>query len=407
MIGWIRYALCISVVSSMVTGCESPQPSVGLLGAEHASRPLDVRSYGVIYSFQGTGDAELPLWEDAPLLVSRGLLYGTAAGGNSGDGCGVSCGTAFEVSPGGAESVLYRFKGEPDAGNPFGPLINVGGTMYGVAAGGGSTGNGAIYALDSSGNERVVYSFKGGSDGSLPAGPLTALNGTLYGTTAEGGKSGLGTIFSVTPSGEERVLHSFKYRSDGAHPYGGVTVLHSLLYGTAAGGGTYGVGAVFVVSASGKERVIYNFAYGTDGAAPTGPLTAVSGRLYGTTTDGGGQNYDGTVFEVTSSGEEHVLHRFLKSLTDGQFPESALLYQNSKFYGTTSSGGKYGVGTIFVVTRSGSERLLHSFESVPDGRYPTGSLTAINDVLYGSTTEGGTGACSYGDGCGTIFELQP
>jgi hypothetical protein len=71
---------------------------------------------------------------------------------------------------------------------------------------------------------------------------------------------------------------------------------------------------VFAVNTSGKERVIYNFEYGTDGAAPAAPLTSVDG-MYGTTTDGGGQNYSGAVFVVTESGTERVLHRFLKSLT--------------------------------------------------------------------------------------------
>lgn len=403
---FVRCALCLSVAASLLTGCASTQEPIGAFGTE-VGRPLKVQSYDVTYSFQASDDAELPLSEDAPLLDSGGLFYGTAAGGNTGEGCGVSCGTAFEVSPAGVESVLYRFKGEPDAGNPFGPLAGFEGTMYGVAASGGSSGNGAIYTLDVSGNERVLYSFKGGNDGSLPAGPLTVFDGKLYGTTAEGGKDNLGTVFVMTPSGKETVLHSFTYRSDGAHPYGGVTELGGKLYGTTADGGTYAVGTVFAVNTSGKERVIYNFEYGTDGAAPAAPLTSVGGKLYGTTTDGGGQNYSGTVFVVTESGTERVLHRFLKSLTDGAFPSSTLLYHNNKFYGTTNLGGKHGVGTVFAVTKSGTERLLHSFEGVPDGRYPTGGLTAIGETLYGTTNEGGTGACAYNDGCGTVFALRP
>lgn len=401
-----RFAVLTGIASAFVVGCGSQLP-IGAPGAAPASRPLANRSYAVIYSFQASGDADMPAWEDAPLLSSSGLLYGTAAGGNTGDGCGVSCGTVFDVSPSGTESVLYEFKGQPDGGNPFGPLISVGGTMYGVVGGGGSSGNGAIFSFDSSGNEKLVYSFKGGDDGAFPAGPLTAFDGTLYGSTVDGGKDNLGTVFSLQPSGKERVLHSFVYKADGAHPYGGVTVLNGKLYGTTADGGTYAVGAVFAISTAGKEQVVYNFQYGTDGAAPTGQLTVADGKLYGTTTDGGGQNYQGIVFEVTPSGGEHVLHRFLKSLTDGEFPEGTLLYHNGEFYGTTLLGGKYGLGTVFALTKSGAETVLHYFKALPDGRYPTGSLSAIGNVLYGTTSEGGTGGCSYGDGCGTVFALHP
>jgi uncharacterized repeat protein (TIGR03803 family) len=402
-----RCALGICVTVALLPACGGSQPPIGTTDARSAARPLASHSYQVIYNFQASNDAELPLWEDAPLLYSGGLLYGTAAGGNTGEGCGVSCGTAFEVSQSGEESLLYTFKGQPDSGNPFGALISFQGTIYGVAGSGGSSGNGAIFALDSSGNERVVYSFKGGSDGAFPAGPLTTFDGTLYGTTTEGGTYGFGTVFALEPSGNERVLHSFKRGADGEHPYGGVTVLDGELYGTTSSGGTYGFGTVFGASPSGKERVIYSFEYGTDGAAPTGQLTAADGKLYGTTTDGGGDGYLGTVFEVTPSGMERVLHRFLQSIVDGEFPEGTLLHQNGKFYGTTSSGGRHGLGTVFVVTTSGKEHILHNFATVPDGRYPTGGLTAINNVFYGTTAEGGTGACAYGDGCGTVFALHP
>lgn len=378
-----------------------------LPAAGSLSRPLANRSYHVIYSFQAANDAELPLWADAPLLYSGGLLYGAATGGNSGPGCGVSCGTLFSVSPSGSEKLLYKFNGQSDGGDPFGPLVSYEGMMYGVTSGGGSSGNGVIFALDSYGNERVVYGFKGGSDGAFPAGSLTEFNGALYGTTTEGGSDGFGTIFVLQTSGAERVLHSFAKGADGEHPYAGLTVLDGNLYGTTDGGGTYGFGTVFVIGPAGKERPVYSFAYGTDGAAPTAPLTAVGGKLYGTTTDGGGENYLGTVFEVTPSGSEQVLHRFLESTTDGYFPESTLLYRKGKFYGTTVLGGRSGLGTVFVVTKSGVERVVHNFQTVPDGRYPTGGLTEINNTLYGTTSEGGTGACAYGDGCGTVFALHP
>jgi uncharacterized repeat protein (TIGR03803 family) len=399
------FVLSFNAAAALLAGCGGSQTATG---AVPQSRSIGGPSYEIIYSFQGGNDAELPYSQDAPLTYSGGVFYGMAAGGTTGEGCGVSCGTAFEVTPTGSESVLYVFKGEPDSGNPFGPLIVVDGSMYGVGASGGTHGDGTIYTLDSSGNERVVYSFKGGKDGSFPEGPLTLFSGELYGTTVDGGADNLGTVFAVTTSGKEHVLHSFRYRHDGAHPAGGVIVLDGELYGTTYDGGTYGFGTVFAVSASDKEHVVYNFEYGNDGAAPGAPLTAVGVNLYGTTTDGGGSGYNGTVFEVTPSGTERVLHRFSENLIDGQFPETVLVYRSGKFYGTTLLGGKYGDGTVFVMSKSGAkERLLHSFAGVPDGRYPTGGLAAIGSVFYGTTNEGGTGSCPYGDGCGTVFALHP
>ena len=61
----------------------------------------------------------------------------------------------------------------------------------------------------------------------------------------------------------------------------------------------------------GRERVLHRFKGGKDGASPVG-LIAVSGKLYGTTEgragvddengaaqDSGGEDYNGTVFEVS------------------------------------------------------------------------------------------------------------
>ena len=92
-----RFALSISA-AAMLAACGGSPPPISAPDAKSAARPLASRSYQVIYSFQASNDAELPLSEDAPLLDSGGLLYGTAAGGNTGKGCGVSCGTAFGVS---------------------------------------------------------------------------------------------------------------------------------------------------------------------------------------------------------------------------------------------------------------------------------------------------------------------
>ncbi len=57
----------------------------------------------------------------------------------------------------------------------------------------------------------------------------------------------------------------------------------------------------------------------------------------------------GTVFSVSPSGTEHVLHAF-KSSSEGSGPRAPLVADAGSLYGTTSMGGATQVGTIFKVT---------------------------------------------------------
>jgi uncharacterized repeat protein (TIGR03803 family) len=84
-------------------------------------------------------------------------------------------------------------------------LLNVGGTLYGTTSlgGGGANGQGTVFSITPAGAETVVYAFRGGSDGSEALGDLIRVKDKLYGTTASGGGSGCkgggcGTVFSIT-----------------------------------------------------------------------------------------------------------------------------------------------------------------------------------------------------------------
>lgn len=406
-----RRVTALAGIALILSGCAVPH--VVPNGATELRNAFTQRhqthaSYEVLYSFQGGSDGELPVSADAPLtLGEQGVLYGTTSAGY-GIGCGTICGngTVFEVTHLGAEHVLYGFNGKPDGAAPTGPVIGVDGAWYGVTGGGGATDNGAIFTVDNSGDEQIIYSFKGGTDGSLPFGTLTNYGGKLYGTTSFGGANNLGTVYELNRSGRERVRYSFKPGTDGQHPYAGLVAENGTLYGTTGDGGKYGYGTVFAITPTGKERVVYSFEYADDGAAPAAQLTAIGNNLYGTTTDGGGNGLcAGTVFRVSLSGSERVLHRFNWSAGDGCDPASTLLEVNGKLYGTTQLGGSVGDGVIFSITLAGKERVIHNFAGAPDGMYPTGGLAAISDTLYGTTTEGGTGPCYNNLGCGTIFAL--
>jgi uncharacterized repeat protein (TIGR03803 family) len=138
----------------------------------------------------------------------------------------------------------------------------------------------------------------------------------------------------------------------GAHPYAGLINVKSTLYGTTIGGCAKDHGTVFAITTSGKERVLYSFKdyYDGDGALPLAGLTNLKGTLYGTTEVGGtgsGSNYDhGTIFAVTRSGTETVLHSF-GGPGDGYWPHAGLINVKGRLYGTTELGaGKY-YGTVF------------------------------------------------------------
>lgn len=121
-----------------------------------------------------------------------------------------------------------------------------------------------------------------------------------------------------------------------------------------------------------------------DGYSPTRGLIVVKGTLYGTTGSGGTYSY-GTVYSITKSGEETVLHSFAGN-GDGANPNSELLDVNGTLYGTTESGGAYNKGTVFSVTPRGEEKVLHSFDyTLTNGGPPAGGLIDVSGTFYGVT----------------------
>jgi uncharacterized repeat protein (TIGR03803 family) len=277
----------------------------------------------------------------------------------------------FGITPSGHETVLHGFAGSPDGSQPQAALLNVNGTVYGTTADGGANkcNCGTVFSITLGDKEKVLYSFGPYKDGVgwVPAAALVDVKGTLYGTTTKGGdkdcdaSNGCGTVFSITPGGKEKLLYSFHGSpTDGAGPWGLVDV-SGTFYGTTYYGGAYsnnscfvGVltcGTVFSITPSGKEKVLHSFS-GPDGANPIATLLNVNGTLYGTTQNGGAYGC-GTVFSITLAGYETVLYSFIGSPPsghDGCTPYSGLSYVNGTFYGTTYYGGAYGYGTVYSIT---------------------------------------------------------
>lgn len=384
-----------------------------------------------------------------PIQASDGNFYGTtsAGGANSCLSLANFCGTVYEITPAGVETVLYSFGASPSDGfDPLGSLIQAGdGNFYGTTGMGGAHGAGTVFKITPAGVETILYSFGASpSDGAAPQGSLIqASDGNFYGTTASGGTNSCfgapnfcGTVFKITPSGVETVLHSFGASPlDGVQPAGGlIQASDGSYYGTTAGGGTYGAGTVFEVTPAGTESVLYSFGASVsagidlDGSTPQGTLIqGTDGNFYGTTADGGtntayaNPNISdgcGTLFEITPNGLETVIYSFGASETDGCAPYGPIVEGgDGNFYGTTRWGGSWGgnapwAGTAFQITRAGVETVLHVFGSPSDGGDPVGLIQASDGDFYGATAEAyspASGGAPNGtmETTGIIFRLIP
>ena len=154
------------------------------------------------------------------------------------------------------------------------------------------------------------------------------------------------------------------------------------------------------------ETILYSFCVQTgcpDGANPRADLLRdIAGNLYSTTLYGGTSGV-GTVFELSPSGSETVLHSFAAHV-DGHYPYAGLIMDTmGNLYGTAQSGGAKGVGAVFKLSPNGTETLLYSFcvvKACADGYHPrAGLIMDAKGNLYGTTYDGG----AYD--AGAVFEL--
>ena len=261
------------------------------------------------------------------------------------------------------EKVLYNFGGLPDRSvAPGGQLLfDAFGNLYGTA-GGGTDSAGTVFELarDSGGvwREKILHSFASdGVDGEVPSGEslISDSAGNLYGTTTEGGAHNVGTVFELSPQAApatqwtENVIYTFlPSPDDGQKPFAGLVMdAAGNLFGTTLFGGRGGDGTVFELTpnndGSWTESILHEFK-GPDGYGPMSTLALDSaGNLYGTTGSGGARS-EGTVFELSPSGDgkwtETVLYSFFDFPTDGWFPSGGVIRDSAgNLYGVTANGG--------------------------------------------------------------------
>ncbi len=252
----------------------------------------------------------------------------------------------------------------------------------------------------------LVHSFAGPTnDGQWPVASVAAIGSRLYGTAAQGGlNTSYGTVFTVNADGSGyATLHDFSSsRSDGSFPYGDLVVVDSRLYGTTLWGGSNGWGTIYAMATNGSGFTLLHHFIGSDGGAPQCKLTPGGDMLYGATPSGG-SNYVGTVFALSTNGSGYAVLRHFSSGSDGQSPQGGLVLIGSTLYGTASSGGSYGRGTIFKLGTDGSgfSVMRHFTMDANDGSMPLGALTMAGGKLYGTTQNGGI------DDQGTVFTIDP
>jgi uncharacterized repeat protein (TIGR03803 family) len=389
-------------------------------------------AYKVLHYFGDGNDG----WEPEAALIfdAKGNLYGTTTVG--GLGClSPGCGIVFQLQPNSdgtwTENVLHNLRSTEGAMSHAPVVFDGQGNLYGTAPNGGSSNQGSVFKLlrSSSGSwpAIVLQSFTGGSDGGNPyGGVLLDSAGKLYGMTSAGGASSAGVVFSLSGQniGAETVLRSFAGGSDGSGPMSAlISDAAGNLYGTTYTGGANGAGTVFKLSPNRSSpgwaySLLHSFTavpYGNggDGANPYAGLAFdAAGNLYGTTVFGGPAG-GGVVYKLSpnanGSWTESVIYAF-QGGNDGNTPYGGVVFDAAgNLYGTTSSGGSGGRGTVYKLTPTSgggwTETILHNFTGHADGGLPgAGVLLDAAGNIYGTAAMGGHGGLENG---GVVFEISP
>lgn len=208
-------------------------------------------------------------------------------------------------------------------------------------------------------------------------------------------------------------LGEFNFNSDGARPYAGVVVNGNTLYGMTYQGGSLGFGTVFKLNTDGNGfTVLRHFASfaSSDGANPRASLVVNGSTLFGTTSSGGVTGL-GTVFKMNTDGSGFtVLKSFLAvayndsgfyTNSEGCCPHAGLALNGSVLFGTASGGGSSGYGTIFKLNTDGTGYTVLKHFTASDGAFPEAPLLLDGSTLYGTTMAGGTSS-----GLGTVFKVN-
>lgn len=379
----------------------------------------------LITELEGTNIGTLPTSDLA--VDSNGILWGTTLHG----GAAGNNGTIFKVNPvtrAYTTVVSFGFTSAPKGSEPYGGLLydGTGGFFYGTASyAGGASRDGTLFKVNASTGALttlVELTGTGGSArGSAPKGKLVNDgNGVLYGTTTFGGAANMGTVFRFNLStGAFTTLADFTGTggaAKGASPFGALLrTSKGSFYGTTLAGGASDLGTVFQLNPStGEITTLVEFTGmegPTKGRAPFAGLTEdAAGNLYGTTRSGGKADL-GTIFKLDpATGALTTIAEF--SGTYGSFPGQNPAYgslfraADGNLYGTTETGGPYDAGVIFRLRFGPTPGSITTSQltgtkiqlSVPVN--PNGEDTDVN-LEWGTTSSLGNSTSSTTIGHGT------
>lgn len=257
----------------------------------------------LLHAFTNTPDGANPA--GTLTLDSSGNLYGLTFGGGSN-----RAGTLFKITPQGKESILYSFgTTSTDGANPgWGPIINPAGNLLGVTLFGGTgtcsdippLGCGTVFEITPEGNESVLYNFTGGTDGIYPYDVTGDASGNLYGLSRNADNQVI-AVFEVNAKGEFSIFYNGSFVSEITWIFAGPD---GSLYGMANGGNpsctSNGCGQIFQLTSTGggggNVTILHMFQDASDGALPNS-LVVGNGVLYGSTTLGGMTN-NGVVYKL-------------------------------------------------------------------------------------------------------------
>jgi uncharacterized repeat protein (TIGR03803 family) len=286
------------------------------------------------------------------------------------------------------------------------------GNFYGTGRG-GIHDQGQVFRMTPDGKLTTIYSFcsqPNCADGADPfSAPILGNDGNLYGVMAVGGKNGAGTFYRLTPDGQFTKLYTFCSSpgcADGVFPTGIIQASDGNFYGTTEVGGKFNDGTIFQISPTGQFKLLYTFcsqAHCTDGQNPNfPPIQGIDGNFYGATYAGGAYR-GGTVYELTASGTFTVLHNFSYGYgEEGTAPETIVQDASGNFFGTTVFGGrKHNYGTVFEITSTHQFSVLYKFNRT-DAVNPNMGLILANDGNFYGMTQGG-GASQVG----AIYRITP
>jgi len=325
-----------------------------------------------------------------------------------------------------APNALLSYQWQFDNGTSVTNLSD-GGNVSGSASSTLTVGN---VSLADAGAYAVVISNAAGSVPSASA-TLTVLTGQAPVIVSQpAGRTvlpGATATFTVAAAGDPPLSYSWQMGganlADSGNLTGSASNTLCVANANAVNAGTYSVlitnsfgsttSVVAVLNVTDVTRAavnlqsLYSFTTNGTGLAPwAGLCQASDGNFYGTASSGGTEGW-GTVFRMTTNGVLTTLHAFSNG-TDGSNPLGSLIQgTNGLLYGTAQDASA--AGTVFSITTSGT---IHGYTmaGVSNGASPQAALIQGRDGnFYGTALQGGPYQYTDGQlfGYGTVFKMTP